>query len=149
MSNSTRRLERVRTVVTPTQVVLLWMEEVHQFYSLRDWTLSLKGKPDGAYPLVRLPAQARAAVRQEMKGQAQDAVGRAVQSAERDAIFLFHLFANANRNVLEEQKANLYHLMLLCATLMLARDEAPIVGRSPGQRRQAPSWWSCTPRRVR
>src|SRR6266542_3457166 len=62
MSNSTRRLERVGTVVNPTQLFRMWMEEVHQFYTLRDWSVSLVGKPDGAYPLVQLPAKARAAV---------------------------------------------------------------------------------------
>src|SRR6266511_3006686 len=101
MSNSTRRLERVGTVVTPTQLFRMWMEEVHQFYSLRDYVVSLMGKPEGAYPLVRLPAQMRAALHKEMKGQAQEAVARAGDVAARDVMFLFHLFMNANRNLLE------------------------------------------------
>jgi hypothetical protein len=132
VSNSTRRLARVSSVMTPTQTVLLWMEEVHRFYTLRDWAVSLKGQPDGAYPLIRLPAQARAAVRQEMKGQAQDAVKRAMQLAEKDAIFLYHLFMNANRNLLEEQKANWLHVTLLCLAFDRTVDEgAPMFGRQP------------------
>jgi hypothetical protein len=132
VSNSTRRLERVKTIVTATQVVLLWMEEVQQFYALRDYVVSLKGKPDGAYPLVRLPAQARAAVHQELKGQAQDAVRRAADSAERDAIFLFHLFMNTNRNLLEERKANWLQAGLLNATLRPGKaGKAPTFGRRP------------------
>ena len=132
MSNSTRRLDRVGRVVTPTQLFLLWMEEVQQFHSLRDYVLSLKGKPDGAYPLVRLPAQMDAAVRQEMKGQAQDAIQRAADRGERDVIFLFHLFMNANKNVLEERRANWLHVLLLTATLHEGPDgAAPTIGRTP------------------
>ena len=130
MSNSTRRLERVGSIMTPTQLFSRWMEEVHQFHSLRDWTLSLKGQPDGAYPLVRLPTQMRAAVHQEMKGQAQDAIKRAASVAERDVIFLFHLCINANRDVLEERRANWLHVTLLISTLNQARaGETPTFGR--------------------
>jgi hypothetical protein len=132
VSNSTRRMERVRTVVTPTQTVLFWMEEVLRFYTLRDWVVSLKGQPDGAYPLIRLPAQARAAVRQDMKGQAQDAVKRAIQIAEKDAIFLFHLFMNTNKNQLEEQRANWLHVGLLVLAFDATVDTGvPLFGRQP------------------
>ena len=132
MSNSTRRLARVGTVATPTQIVLMWIEEVHQFYALHDYAVSLKGKPGGAYPLVRLPAQAAAAVRQEMKGQAQEAVHRAVAAAEKDAMFLFHPFMNANTNVLGRREANWLHLTLLISTLNATRaGEAPALGARP------------------
>ena len=133
MSNSTRRLERVRTVVTPTQVLLLWMDEVHQFYSFRDYVLSLKGKPDGAYPLVRLPAKARAAVHQELKGQAQETIRKAADTAERDAMFLFHVFVNANRNLLEQQQADWFHaLALFLAAKPRRKTREPLTfGREP------------------
>ena len=132
MSNSTRRLERVGTVVNPTQLFRMWMEDAHQFYSLKDWAASLKGKPEGAYPLVRLPAQMRAAVHKEMKGQAQEAVARAGDVAARDVMFLFHLFMNANRNLLEVRRANWLHVTLLCVMDNEAGpDKAPSFGRQP------------------
>jgi len=125
-------MERVRSVVTPTQVVLFWMDEVHRFATPTAWIGSLKGQPDGAYPLIRLPAQARAAVRQDMKGQAQDAIKRAVQLAEKDAIFLFHLFMHANRNVLEEQRANWLQVCLLALAFDATVDSGtPLFGRQP------------------
>jgi hypothetical protein len=132
MSNSTRRLERVGTVVNPTQLFRMWMEEVHQYHALGDYTRSLVGKPDGAYPLVRLPAQMRAAVRQEMKGQAQEAVARAVDAAQRDVMFLFHLFMNANKNLIEVRRANWLEVTLLSVMDTHAGpDQAPSFGREP------------------
>src|SRR6266542_2017810 len=132
MSNSTRRLERVGTVVNPTQLFRMWMEEVHQYHALGDYTRSLVGKPDGAYPLVRLPALMRAAVHQEMKGQAQEAVARAVNTAQRDVIFLFHLFMNANKNLIEVRRGNWLELTLLCVMDTHAGpDQAPSFGREP------------------
>ena len=118
--------------MSPTQLFVRYIEDVHQFHSLRDYAVSLKGKPDGAYPLVRLPAQMRAAVRQEMKGQAQDAIHHAADRGERDVIFLFHLFINANGNVLLERRANWLQALLLSQTLhATAEGEAPRFGRQP------------------
>jgi len=132
MSNSTRRLERVGTVVNPTQLFRMWMEEVHQYRSLGDYTRSLVGKPDGAYPLVRLPAQMRAAIHKEMKGQAQEAVARAVDAAQRDVAFLFHLFMNANKNLIEVRRTNWLELTLLSVMdTQAGPEQAPSFGRQP------------------
>src|SRR5439155_22793356 len=97
---------------------------------LKDWAASLVGKPEGAYPLVRLPAQMRAAVHKEMKGQAQAAPGRAVDAAQRDVVFLFHLFMNANKNHIEARRTNWLEVTLLCAMdTQAGPDEAPSFGR--------------------
>jgi len=74
----------------------------------------------------------RAAVHKEMKGQAQEAVARAADVAERDVIFLFHLFMNANKNLLETRRANWLHALVLSLTEKPAnKDQPPTFGREP------------------
>ncbi len=68
MGTNKQRLAKIETSLTPKQAVLLWMEEAHKAGSVHKYALSLKGQPDSAFPLVKLPKQVEQAVRDSMKG---------------------------------------------------------------------------------
>lgn len=81
MREGKKRLSKVEGRLTPTQAVILWMEEAHVFPSFFAYVQSLDGQPDAAYPLYRLPDQVEAATRGAMKGQPREEVDRAVRKA--------------------------------------------------------------------
>ena len=58
-----RRLAKVEAGLSPQQAVLLWMQDAHQFGTVKAYSLSVKDLPFGRYPLVVLPRQVSEAVR--------------------------------------------------------------------------------------
>src|SRR6266851_1025437 len=96
MGTNKQRLAKVEHSLTPKQAVLLWMEEAHKLGSMHKYALSLKGQPDGAFPLIKLPKQVESAVRDSMKGQKREWVDRSVERAVKDLFFLFKLQFQAN-----------------------------------------------------
>lgn len=98
-----QRLAKVEHSLTPKQAVLLWMEEAHKSGSVHKYALSLKGQPDSAFPLIKLPKQVETAVRDSMKGQKREWVDRTVERAVKDVIFLFKLQFQANIDLLREK----------------------------------------------
>ena len=76
-----QRVAKVEHSLAPKQAVILWMEEAHKLGSMHQYALSLKGKPDSAFPLVKLPKQVETAVRDSMKGQRREWVDRYAERA--------------------------------------------------------------------
>jgi hypothetical protein len=96
-----RRLSKLETSVSPTEAVLSWLAEAHEFPivpesfgSLLDG--SLLDAPKEAWPLVRIGGQVEASVRAAMKGKTADAVWKAVRRRVGDAFFLFELVIRLN-----------------------------------------------------
>lgn len=109
-----QRLDRLEHSLTPRQAVLLWMEEAHKLGSLRNYALTLKGTPDGEFPLVKLPQMVEKPIREAMKGQKREWVDRAVERAIKDVFFLFKLQFQANIDFIQEyQKATMVLAWLL------------------------------------
>ena len=115
MSSSQRRLDRVEATLAPKQVVLLWMQQAHQFPSMYEYVKSLKGGPETAFPLYLLPDQVEQAIEAQMKGRPRQEVDKAIRSAVRYTIFLFHLHQQVNGKLMEKQEAFLFRLRWLRA----------------------------------
>jgi len=108
------RLDKVETSLTPTQAMVLWLEEAMAHGSLQGFAHWLKDQPASAYPLMRLPRQVRQAVQDAHKGYPRPQIAIAVEQAERDVTFLFKLFLGVNARVLAARKADaLGYLWLL------------------------------------
>jgi hypothetical protein len=116
MSAAGKRLLKVETALTPRQAIVLWLQEAHAFPVITDYARWLHTQPETAYPLERLPRQVEEATRTAMKGQARDEVDRAVRMAIRDVVFLFHLHEEANRKIIEDQRAMCLLVAFLAAT---------------------------------
>ena len=91
-----KRIDKIEDSLTPRQAVLLWLEEASQFGSLQAYILSLRGGPQSAFPLYRLPDQIDRSVRSAMTGHPRAAVEAATAKAVRDVAFLHYLLVQIN-----------------------------------------------------
>jgi hypothetical protein len=112
-----KRIDKVEESLTPRQAVLLWLEEATQCGSMRAYVLSLKGGPQSAFPLYRLPDQIDRSVRSAMTGHSRTAVEAATAKAVRDVAFLYYLLVQINGRELADRRANCLQLMLVIERL--------------------------------
>jgi hypothetical protein len=115
MSKRRRRLGKIETSLTPTQAMVLWMDEAHRFPSMVKYADSLLDGPDNAWPLHRLTDQIEAATLEAMKGRSNREKDWAVKRAVRDVAFLFFVHQGANVRFLQEWRAMHLGVMLLAA----------------------------------
>lgn len=91
-----RRVAKLETSLSPTEAVLAWLAEAHEFPTLPEYVASLLDAPRDAWPLTRIGGQVEGAVRVAMKGKPEDAVWKAVRRRVGDAFFLFDLALRLN-----------------------------------------------------
>jgi hypothetical protein len=96
-----RRLAKLEGAFSPKTATLLWLAEAHRFGSLPAYVDWLIDQPISAAPLKRVPARARAAALEGMRGQPREVVRDAAHHAVRDAIFGVELVLRLN-SVAEE-----------------------------------------------
>lgn len=121
MSTQRRRVERVRTSLTPRQAVLAWLREAHASPDPVAYVRPLIGKPVNSYPLQRLGAQVDTATRTALRGQGRERIEAGVRQALRETSFLWQLCWDLNGKVLAaEQTLQLRraHLVELLRTLL-------------------------------
>ncbi len=99
-----KRVEEVEDNFTPREAVICWMREAHQFDSLLDYGLWLLDQPDDAYPLIRMPKQAVAAVRRKHKGTPDLRLRDQFYRVQKDVLFLYHLHTQVNLRALQEEE---------------------------------------------
>jgi hypothetical protein len=91
-----RRLAKLEGALSPKAATQLWLAEAHRFGSLPAYVAWLLDQPISAAPLERVPAQARAAAVEALRGQPREAVREAAHQAVRDATFLVELILRLN-----------------------------------------------------
>src|SRR5664280_2184016 len=87
----TRRITAIETSLTPTQLVLRWLDEAHAFGDLESYVRSQLAEPSSEGPLDRLAREAATGVRVSLRGKRPEVVGAAVASALRETVFRFDL----------------------------------------------------------
>src|ERR1035437_10498170 len=87
----TRRIAAVETALTPTQLVLRWLDEAHAFGDLESYVRSQLAEPSSEGPLDRLAREARSGVRVSLRGKRPEILDAAIASALRETIFRFDL----------------------------------------------------------
>lgn len=117
MRSTAKRLDSIEESLTPKQAVILWMEQAHQYPSMYQYVMSLEGGPETAYPMYMLPNQVEKSVQTMMKGKPRLEVSRAIRSAVKDTVFLFHLHQQVNTKVLSEERAYALQALLLVTEL--------------------------------
>jgi len=103
--------------LTPREAVILWMREAHTFDSLLDYGRWLLDQPDEAYPLIRMPAQVVAAVKDKHKGQRDELLRDEFYQVQRDVLFLYHLHTQVNQRALQNEEALRLKMALLAQGL--------------------------------
>jgi hypothetical protein len=86
-----RRVDALETTLTPTQLVLRWLDEAHAFGDLESYVRSLVVQSVLDGPLDRLAHEAVSGVRASLRGKRPEVVDAAIRSALRETVFRFEL----------------------------------------------------------
>jgi hypothetical protein len=86
-----RRLRAIEASLSPTQLVLRWLDEAHAFGDLESYVRSQLAEPTAEGPLDRLAREATAGARVSLRGKRPEVVRAAVASALRETVFRFDL----------------------------------------------------------
>ena len=86
-----RRLAALETSLTPTQLVLRWLDEAHAFGDLESYVRSQLAEPSYEGPLDRLAHEAASGARASLRGKRPEIVDAAVRTALRETVFRFDL----------------------------------------------------------
>lgn len=115
-----RRLRAIEASLSPTQLVLVWLDEAHAFGDLESYVASLLDDVDT--PIDRLARAAAQGVRASLRGKRPEAIDAAVRTALRETVFRFELVMRINvttHELLERQAlvelASAAHLGMLAS----------------------------------
>ena len=86
-----RRVTAIETSLTPTQLVLRWLDEAHAFGDLESYVRSQLAEPSAEGPLDRLAREAARGARASLRGKRPEIIDAAIRSALRETIFRFDL----------------------------------------------------------
>jgi hypothetical protein len=86
-----RRLGTIESSLSPTQLVLRWLDEAHAFGDLESYVRSQLAGPSSEGPLDRLAREAAAGARANLRGKRPEIVDAAVRTALRETVFRFDL----------------------------------------------------------
>jgi hypothetical protein len=91
-----RRVAAVELTLSPTELVLRWLEEAHGFGSLEAYLRSIIADPALVPPADELARAAASGARASLRGKGSEAIGKAVDGAIRETIFRFELVLRIN-----------------------------------------------------
>jgi hypothetical protein len=91
-----RRVATIETSLSPTQLVLRWLDEAHAFNDLESYVRSLLAEASPEGPLDRLCREAEHGARVGLRGKRPEVVDAAVRSALRETVFRFELVMRIN-----------------------------------------------------
>jgi hypothetical protein len=86
-----RRVDALETSLTPTQLVLRWLDEAHAFGDLESYVRWQLAEPSFEGPLDRLAREAATGARASLRGKRPEVIDAAVRSARRETVFRFDL----------------------------------------------------------
>ena len=86
-----RRLTTLEASLSPTQLVLRWLDEAHAFGDLESYVRSQLAEPSAEGPLDRLAREAASGARASLRGKRPEIVDAAIRSALRETVFRFDL----------------------------------------------------------
>ena len=86
-----RRLAAAESSLSPTQLVLRWLDEAHAFGDLESYVRWQLAEPSFEGPLDRLAHEAASGVRASLRGKRPEIVDAAVRTALRETVFRFDL----------------------------------------------------------
>ena len=127
-----RRTGKIESRLSPTQLVLRWLDEAHAFGSLEAYTSHLLETDPTEGPLDRLCRETEANTRQSGRGRPRQDVEAPIKRALEETVFRFQLVMRINvdaHEILDRQvltdAALSAHIALLTTPDAKARDDLP------------------------
>ena len=99
-----KRLDRIAEKLTPKQLAILYIRELHSHPDVFEYVRSLRGVRLEALPAQKLLDQLVESTQGPLKGKPQTVINSAVKKAEKDLLFLIRLHGQANTYFLSEQR---------------------------------------------
>ena len=99
MKSLNKRLDNLGDHLSPTEIVLRWLQETLKFGSMNELGEALAAKPDSAWPLFRLTDEAERAATASMPDMPQDKIDARVWEYVRDVVLLWHLHLEVNGRI--------------------------------------------------
>jgi hypothetical protein len=90
-----RRLARVESSLSSTELVLRWLDEAHRYDDLEPYSRAIFALGSGALPLDRLVREARANAEAGSRHESRQQRDETIRTAIRQTVFLFHLVLRA------------------------------------------------------
>jgi hypothetical protein len=90
-----RRLARLESALSPTELVLRWLDEAHAHDSFVEYSRATYALGPAALPLDRLVREARAAAEAASRRGSREKRDETTRAAIRQTVFLFHLVLQA------------------------------------------------------
>ena len=97
-----KRIDKLGDHLSPTEIVLRWLQETLKFGSMNDLGEALATKPDSAWPLFRLPKEAERAAKASMPDMPKDKIDARVREYVRDVVSLWRLHLEVNGRIDEQ-----------------------------------------------
>jgi hypothetical protein len=121
-----RRLDALESSLTPTQLVLRWLDEAHAHGSLEVALAAVIDVPPEDLPLNRLWREAAASARAAARSRGPDAMQRAVRKSVSETVFRFFVVLRANVTAQEAfEKEALVQAATSFVVAMLVTPERP------------------------
>lgn len=90
------RLAKLEAALSPTELVLRWLDEAHAYDDLGSYTASLLDADPSTFPMDRLAREARASATERSRGRPRSEADRAVRAAIIAGVFRVQLVLRIN-----------------------------------------------------
>ena len=102
MKSFNKRIDKLGDHLSPTDIVLRWLQESLRSPSMHEHVVALTAMPKSAWPLPRLTGEAERAATASMPGMPQDKIDARVREYFHDVVFLWHLHLEVNGRIDEQ-----------------------------------------------
>ena len=102
MKSFNKRIGKLGDHLSPTDIVLRWLQESLRSPSMHEHVVALTAMPKSAWPLPRLTGEAERAATASMPGMPQDKIDARVREYFHDVVFLWHLHLEVNGRIDEQ-----------------------------------------------
>ena len=99
MKSFDKRLDKLGDHLSPTEIVLRWLQESLRSPSMHEHVVALTAMPKSAWPLPRLTGEAKRAATASMPGMPQDKIDARVREYVRDVVSLWRLHLEVNARI--------------------------------------------------
>ena len=130
MTSYDRRLATVEAALSPTQLVLRWLEEAHRYHDMTGYMQSLVDRPIGDFPMDRLAREAQESARIRSRGRSRAEADKIARRPLVETMFRGQLVLEINvrsQNVLDRE--GLIYVALVGQVGIAIRDsDVPLEG---------------------
>ena len=105
MKSFNKRIDDLGDHLSPTDIVLRWLQESLRSPSMHEHVVALTAMPKSAWPLPGLTGEAERAATASMPGMPQDKIDARVREYFHDVVFLWHLHLEVNCRISDQLRS--------------------------------------------